>query len=150
MLTPMKSSTRNLHELFDRAAATQRLLERTFADMTLSLSQARALIFLLDAGDDGLAPSHISALMVQDPASITGLVSRLEARGYVESIRDEVDGRRRLIRLTADGYGVASMAKQRFETFALFQHGDIEGMIENAGGNREIRMEALGRIKRDG
>ncbi len=54
----------------------------------------------------GAAVGDMAAFLLVSRQNLTGVLSRLEALGYVERVVDERDNRSRLIRLTAKGRGL--------------------------------------------
>jgi DNA-binding MarR family transcriptional regulator len=52
---------------------------------------------------DGLRPSEVAAQLQITKQSVNDLVGHLEQRGYVVRKRDPIDGRARVVRLTAKG-----------------------------------------------
>lgn len=56
--------------------------------------------------EGGAAVGDMAAFLLVSRQNLTGVLSRLEALGYVERAVDEKDGRSRLIRLTAKGRGL--------------------------------------------
>lgn len=53
---------------------------------------------------DGIAVRDLAALLMVSRQNLTGVLSRLEARGWIERIVDAQDNRSRLIKLTPDGW----------------------------------------------
>ena len=80
--------------------ATQIFLE-TFEDAGLTPTQWAALARL---GEEGAASqNHLGRLTAMDPATVQGVVQRLEKRGLVDREPDPDDRRRTRIKLSAAG-----------------------------------------------
>jgi len=85
--------------------ATQIFLE-AFEAAQLTPTQWAALARL--RADGAVSQNHLGRLTAMDPATIQGVVRRLEARGYVGKTDDPTDRRRTLLRLTEEGERVAA------------------------------------------
>lgn len=57
-----------------------------------------------DRWQGGIAVRDLAALLMVSRQNLTGVLSRLEARGWIERIIDEHDNRSRLIKLTPEGW----------------------------------------------
>lgn len=53
---------------------------------------------------NGIAVRDLAKLLMVSRQNLTGVLSRLESRGWIERVVDANDNRSRLIRLTADGW----------------------------------------------
>jgi DNA-binding MarR family transcriptional regulator len=73
-----------------------------FARWELSPSQFNILNLLKDA-DAGMTQSELSRLLIMHRSNVTGLVDRLEARGWVERRDSETDRRSWRVTLTLEG-----------------------------------------------
>jgi DNA-binding MarR family transcriptional regulator len=62
---------------------------------------------------DPLAMGQLAERLGCDPASATGIVDRLEAKGLVERIGDPADRRTKRVALTADGKKMRRRIEQR-------------------------------------
>lgn len=80
--------------------ATQIFLE-TFANADLTPTQWAALSKL--ASETAASQNHLGRMTAMDPATIQGVIRRLEARGLVGRTDDPNDRRRTLLRLTEAG-----------------------------------------------
>jgi DNA-binding MarR family transcriptional regulator len=67
----------------------------------LTPPQFAALAKLRDVGET--SQNQLGSLIAMDAATVKGVIDRLKARGLVELSRHEVDKRRLLVNLTADG-----------------------------------------------
>lgn len=99
---------------------------------TMSMTHLHVLM-VLDA--EGAVPmSHVAESLACSFPNATGIVDRMEERGYVERLRDERDRRLVLVRLTPEG----RLALGRLETMRQ-QH--LRGLLEtmSAGEQRTCR-----------
>lgn len=103
----------------------------------LHSTDLRAVIALLDADREGIAasPGWLAAKLSLNSASVTALLDRLEAGGYVERQRDARDRRRVVLVVTEAAVGVG---------WAFF--GPIIASFEGAMG--EFTSEELATIGR--
>ena len=79
-----------------------KLLERRLYHLGVSASQAR-LLAVLYYSDAPIKPSAAATLLFQETQSITGILHRIEARGWVQRTPDPNDRRAVGITLTASG-----------------------------------------------
>lgn len=79
-----------------------KLLERRFYDLGVSASQARVLL-VLHYSPAPIKPSAIATLLFQETQSITGILQRIEARGWVSRNPDPDDRRAVRLELTPSG-----------------------------------------------
>jgi DNA-binding MarR family transcriptional regulator len=79
-----------------------KLLERRFYHMGVSASQARVLA-VLHFADGPIKPSLVATLLFQETQSITGILHRIEARGWVRRLPDPNDRRAVGLELTEKG-----------------------------------------------
>lgn len=80
-----------------------KLLERRFYQLKVSASQARVLAVLYYAPAP-LKPSVVATLLFQETQSITGILQRIEARGWVARTPDPNDRRAVGLELTEKGH----------------------------------------------
>lgn len=80
--------------------ATQIFLE-VFDQAGLTPTQWAALAQLAEAGS--ASQNHLGRMTAMDPATIQGVIQRLEKRGLIERQPDPEDRRRTLLTLTEDG-----------------------------------------------
>lgn len=91
--------------------------DRTPCGEPVAVSEAHALMEL--ARDEALSPTGLAARLRLDRSTVTRLVQRLAARGWVARERDPRDGRAACLRLTAAGREVATqLATARAAKFA--------------------------------
>jgi DNA-binding MarR family transcriptional regulator len=79
-----------------------KLLERRFYDLGVSASQARVLSVLYYAPEP-IMPSLVATLLFQETQSITGILHRIESRGWVVRTPDPNDRRAVGLQLTDAG-----------------------------------------------
>jgi len=82
-----------------------KLLERRFYHLSVSASQARVIEMLYYYGP--IKPSLVATLLFQETQSITGILHRIEARGWVTREPDVNDRRAVSLTLTAKGLALA-------------------------------------------
>src|SRR5580658_9086080 len=90
-----------VREFADAWKRVQRLWEKNLASLGLTLTELRILRVLARAGPSPMA--KVATELFMTPASITGLVDRLEKEGLVERERSEDD--RRIVRVGATQKG---------------------------------------------
>ena len=83
-----------------------KLLERRFYDLRVSASQARVMLVLYSAPEP-IKPSLIATLLFQETQSITGILQRIESKGWVRRFPDKNDRRAVGLELTPDGRKLA-------------------------------------------
>ncbi len=79
-----------------------KLLERRFYHMGVSASQARVLA-VLHFAKGPIKPSLVATLLFQETQSITGILHRIESRGWVRRLPDPNDRRAVGLELTDKG-----------------------------------------------
>lgn len=79
-----------------------KLLERRFYHLGVSASQARVLA-ILHFSKDPIKPSLVATLLFQETQSITGILHRIESRGWVRRLPDPNDRRAVGLELTDSG-----------------------------------------------
>ena len=79
-----------------------KLLERRLYHLGVSASQARALVVLHSSGEP-IKPSLVATLLFQETQSITGIITRIESRGWVVRKPDPDDRRAIGLQLTDAG-----------------------------------------------
>ncbi|WP_179400653.1 MarR family winged helix-turn-helix transcriptional regulator [Burkholderia guangdongensis] len=77
----------------------------------LSLTYPQYLAMLVLWERDDLAVKDIAARLDLDSATVTPILKRLEALGYVERVRSAADERVVFVRLTADGAALKDTAR---------------------------------------
>lgn len=79
-----------------------KLLERRFYHLGVSASQARVLA-VLHFSKEPIKPSLVATLLFQETQSITGILHRIESRGWVRRLPDPNDRRAVGLELTDSG-----------------------------------------------
>jgi DNA-binding MarR family transcriptional regulator len=79
------------------------------SDVKLSLRQLSALSMI---EDENTTLGDVARKLMVTPAVVTGLIDRLERRGYVRRINSTGDRRRVLLSLTDEGRAAAESAQQ--------------------------------------
>lgn len=80
-------------------------------DLQLTPTQFAALVKILDVGQ--VSQNQLGRLTAMDPATIQGVIQRLEERKLIERQPDPSDRRRAILRLTRDGSEIVAEAIQR-------------------------------------
>jgi MarR family transcriptional regulator, 2-MHQ and catechol-resistance regulon repressor len=78
-------------------------LERTCLSYGLNLAQVDVLAVLADAGEANLTCSEIAEKTLITKGGITGILDRLDARGFIKRMTSRDDRRSVLVRLSAKG-----------------------------------------------
>lgn len=81
---------------------------------TLGVTGPQRLVVRIVGRDPGITAGGIASTLHLDPSTLTGILKRLETRGFLARKKDLADARRALFRLTAKGRRVD--AKSRTET----------------------------------
>jgi DNA-binding MarR family transcriptional regulator len=84
-----------------------KLLERRFYHLGVSASQARVLAVLYFSNEP-IKPSMVATLLFQETQSITGILHRIESRGWVRRMPDPNDRRAVGLELTDKGREVSA------------------------------------------
>ena len=71
---------------------SNKLLDRRLYELGVSASQARILV-VLHYATEPIKPSLIATLLFQETQSVTGIIHRIEERGWVERTPDPHDNR---------------------------------------------------------
>jgi len=82
-----------------------KLLERRFYHLGISASQARVLA-VLHFTNGPIKPSLVATLLFQETQSITGILHRIESRGWVRRLPDPNDRRAVGLELTDEGRAI--------------------------------------------
>jgi DNA-binding MarR family transcriptional regulator len=127
-----------LLELQRATHATLQLLTAELVDLDLTASEVNALGNLAD----GLARtvSELGAAVGTRPATLTGILDRLERRGLITRGARPGDRRAVLIELTADGRQTAALIRQ---TLADLEQRALGGLPEDAVNQARSVLRAL-------
>ena len=104
----------------------------------LTPAQYFALARLHEVGR--LSQNHLGRLTAMDPATIQGVIQRLQARGLVERTADKYDRRRKVLQLTASG---KALVEQLLELIAQANETILAPLNS---GEREIFLRLLKRL----
>ncbi len=110
----------------------------SFAEPELTPTQWAALVKLRDTG--GASQNQLGRLTAMDPATIQGVVRRLEERNLIERAADPADRRRSLLKLT--DAGTALVDRLRSEAHAVSRK-ILEPL---SGAERQTLLRLLGTI----
>ena len=117
MATATKSSRNDAAQIYQRMLPwvlltevywmSYKLLERRFYHLGVSASQARVLAVLYYSSKP-IKPSLVATLLFQETQSITGILHRIESRGWVRRLPDPNDRRAVGLELTDKGREVTA------------------------------------------
>lgn len=110
-----------------------KLLERRFYHLGVSASQARVLA-VLHFSKGPIKPSLVATLLFQETQSITGILHRIESRGWVRRLPDPNDRRAVGLELTDKGYEITNELIQ----IANDLYDDMFGSVLSATEKKQI------------
>ena len=110
-----------------------KLLERRFYHLGVSASQARVLA-VLHFATEPIKPSLVATLLFQETQSITGILHRIETRGWVRRLPDPHDRRAVGLELTEQGREITTEIVEIAE--ALYD--DLFASVLNAQEKRQL------------
>lgn len=110
-----------------------KLLERRFYHLGVSASQARVLA-VLHFADGPVKPSLVATLLFQETQSITGILHRIETRGWVRRLPDPNDRRAVGLELTENGREITEEIVRISESL----YDDMFGSILSAADKRTL------------
>lgn len=87
------------------------IFQEGMGDLQLTPTQFAALVKIRDVGQ--VSQNQLGRLTAMDPATIQGVIQRLEERKLIERQADPGDRRRTILRLTSTGAAVVPGAIQR-------------------------------------
>lgn len=121
-----------------------KLLERRFYHLGVSASQARVLAVLHFAREP-IKPSLVATLLFQETQSITGILHRIESRGWVRRLPDPNDRRAVGLELTDKGREIT----EEIVRIAIELYDDMFGSVLNATEKKQVetilkKVRALG------
>lgn len=96
--------------LYSASLSMTRLYKPLLDELALTYPQYLVMLALWEA--DGVTVSDLGTRLSLDSGTLTPLLKRLEATGYVSRMRDVADERRVLVRLTAEGRALRARAVQ--------------------------------------
>ena len=110
-----------------------KLLERRFYHLGVSASQARVLA-VLHFAKGPIKPSLVATLLFQETQSITGILHRIESRGWVRRLPDPNDRRAVGLELTDKGREITDeIVKISDELYE-----DMFGVVLSASDKRQV------------
>ena len=121
-----------------------KLLERRFYHLGVSASQARVLA-VLHFAKKPMKPSLVATLLFQETQSITGILHRIESRGWVRRLPDPNDRRAVGLELTEKGREIT----QEIVDISDSLYDDMFGQVLTAAERRQVetalkKVRALG------
>ena len=121
-----------------------KLLERRFYHLGVSASQARVLA-VLHYSTGPIKPSLVATLLFQETQSITGILHRIESRGWVRRLPDPNDRRAVGLELTDKGREITEEIVKISEEL----YDDMFGQVLSASEKRQVetilkKVRALG------
>jgi DNA-binding MarR family transcriptional regulator len=87
--------------LYSASLQMTKVYKPMLAELGVTYPQYLVLLVLWEG--DGLTVSQVGERLSLDSGTLTPLLKRLEAAGFVQRLRDTADERRVLLRLTAEG-----------------------------------------------
>jgi len=101
----MKEELRLDNQLCFRLYTASRLITQAYTPMLdkLGLTYPQYLVMMVLWERDGQPVNDIAKRLFLETNTVTPLLKRMEAEGLVERLRDEADGRKVLVRMTAAG-----------------------------------------------
>jgi DNA-binding MarR family transcriptional regulator len=121
-----------------------KLLERRFYHLGVSASQARVLA-VLHFADGPIKPSLVATLLFQETQSITGILHRIESRGWVRRLPDPNDRRAVGLELTEKGREITA----EIVTISDELYDDMFGNVLSAAEKRQVES-ALKKVRAHG
>lgn len=77
---------------------------RDLGKLNMTLSQMNILIYLMEVNEEHMSPlKDIEKKFEVSQATMAGIVSRLEEKGFVESVTNHKDKRIKLVRISTQG-----------------------------------------------
>ncbi len=110
-----------------------KLLERRFYHLGVSASQARVLA-VLHFAKGPIKPSLVATLLFQETQSITGILHRIETRGWVRRLPDPNDRRAVGLELTDKGREIT----QEIVKISAELYDDMFGQVLSATEKRQV------------
>lgn len=134
--------------LYQTYTAIFKTMERALLPLGVSPPQAFALA-AIKLSAEPMTPGRLAGLLAQETQSLTGLVDRMEAQGWVQRIRDLPD--RRTIRLALTASGEAKLhevmplnARAAEEVFAGLNVPRLSDLSQILNEMRPVVLERIG------
>jgi DNA-binding MarR family transcriptional regulator len=102
----------------------------------LNLTYPQYLVMVVLWEQDGLGLKDVAERLQQDSGSVTPVVKRLEAEGYLTRDRDPRDERNRVLKLTAAGQALRAAAlkvSQEFAAECQVSHEEVATLMTTLG-----------------
>jgi MarR family transcriptional regulator, organic hydroperoxide resistance regulator len=96
--------------LYSTSLAMTKLYKPLLSPLGLTYPQYLALLVLWER--DGLGVGELGERLFLDSGTLTPLLKRMEAAGWLKRERDSADERRVVVKLTADGRALRTKAKR--------------------------------------
>lgn len=126
--------------LYSTSLKMTQLYKPLLAELNLTYPQYLVMVVLWE--QQGLGIKDVAQRLQQDSGSITPLVKRLEAEGYLIRGRDPRDERNRVLNLTAQGHALRAAGHRVSEAIAAgcgVSVGEFEQMMAGIGKlNRQL------------
>lgn len=154
----------------DTLISTSESVTQSLLDIVPRLNRWAEASVVRAAGDNRLSLRQLSALMMIEsekttlgdvarrlmvtPAVVTGLIDRLERRGYVRRINSTDDRRRVLLALTDEGRAAAesvtgALQREMSEVLSSFSPNELEQLDRTLAKLRPVATELEQSIPRD-
>jgi DNA-binding MarR family transcriptional regulator len=102
----------------------------------LNLTYPQYLVMVVLWEQEGLGIKDVAERLQQDSGSVTPVVKRLEAEGYLSRDRDPRDERNRVLTLTAAGHALRAAALKVSQDFAAecqVSHAEVTTLMATLG-----------------
>jgi DNA-binding MarR family transcriptional regulator len=109
----------------------------------LGLTYPQYLVMLVLWEGDGITVSQIGERLALDSGTLTPLLKRLEAAGFVQRLRDTADERRVLLKLGATGRTLKSRALKLPETVACATGCELDELASLTARLKALRQQVL-------
>lgn len=132
-MTAPKPPTLDQHlcfKLYSTSLKMTQLYKPMLSALNLTYPQYLVMVVLWE--QEGLGIKDLAQRLQQDSGSITPLVKRLEAEGYLIRSRDPRDERNRVLTLTQAGRELRAeglRVSQQFAAFCAITNQDVEAMV---------------------
>jgi DNA-binding MarR family transcriptional regulator len=109
----------------------------------LGLTYPQYLVMLVLWEGDGVTVSAIGERLLLDSGTLTPLLKRLEALGFVQRLRDSADERRVLLRLTPAGRQLKALAARIPPEIALATGCKLDDLTDLMARLKQLRARLL-------
>ena len=131
--------------LCNAATGVERLVELALQreEATQDVGPACARLLMLAAVQPGVTPSEIATQLLQETHSISGLLNRLEEKGYLARTRDRKDRRVVHVMVSKKGAYAATEAERIFRAASILVLRQLEAGRDPLLGLALVREGAL-------